>query len=194
MIDLSNLKDVIIIAFSGLALIAAGFFIARFSLSRKYRSINAENQMRLFTIERALREFWDSEKLKLERDKEELERRVNFLRAQNENLRKKLSKMGLFGFGRAKRASLLLSLLIENEALEEKLFQMNLKLKEERDEYLRQEIRNISYNKVLLSEILASENVQKEVNKLLKDNSRMKRIQIKTLEATPRDEASQLSK
>lgn len=192
MIDLYSIKDIIIISFSGLALVAAGFLIARFSLLKKYKNINVENQKRLFTIERALRDFWDSEKLKLEREKEDLQKSLSFLRSQNENLRNKLSKMGLFNFGRSKRANLLLSLLIENEALEERLFQMNLKLKEERDEYLRREISNISYNKVLLSEILAAENVQKEVTKLLKDNSRMKKIQIKALGDAPQNEASQV--
>lgn len=192
MIDLYSIKDIIIISFSGLVLVAAGFLIARFSLLKKYKNINVENQKRLFTIERALRDFWDSEKLKLEREKEDLQKSLSFLRSQNENLRNKLSKMGLFNFGRSKRANLLLSLLIENEALEERLFQMNLKLKEERDEYLRREISNISYNKVLLSEILAAENVQKEVTKLLKDNSRMKKIQIKALGDAPQNEASQV--
>lgn len=190
MIDLYSIKDIIIISFSGLVLVAAGFLIARFSLLKKYKNINVENQKRLFTIERALRDFWDSEKLNLEREKEDLQKSLSFLRSQNENLRNKLSKMGLFNFGRSKRANLLLSLLIENEALEERLFQMNLKLKEERDEYLRREISNISYNKVLLSEILAAENVQKEVTKLLKDNSRMKKIQIKALGDAPGDESS----
>jgi len=59
------------------------------------------------------------------------------------------------GLRRSRLADMFIGLLIENENLEEKLFMQNLKLKQERDEFLENDLRNISYKRILLSELIS---------------------------------------
>ncbi len=108
----------------------------------------------MLTIERALKAFWDNEKQKLENDKTELEQRIQFLENKLEQYRRKAAGVGMMGLRKNKLSDMLITLLIENESLEEKLFQQNLKLKQERDEFLENELRSISYKRILLSELL----------------------------------------
>ncbi len=78
-----------------------------------------------------------------------------------------------------------IGLLIENENLEEKLFMQNLKLKQERDEFLENELRNISYKRILLSDLISQAEVRKEMEKLINDKNRWKRLEIKQKELDP---------
>jgi hypothetical protein len=179
----SDPRDLIIIGFAGLALIIIGVAIGRLLWGRKYERLTADRNERLFTIERALRDFWEMNKSTLDAELQRQRSRVEQLESQNENYRKKLAKVGLFGLGR-KESHLVLSLLMENEALEERLFQMNKKLHDERSEYLDDNLRRISYNRILISEILSSENVQREVSKLLRNNDSIRRIELKAIDGT----------
>jgi hypothetical protein len=82
------------------------------------------------------------------------------------------------GLSKDARTDMLLQLMLENEALEEKLYEMNLKLKEERDEYLTKEIGNITYKRILLSEILKEKGIQDKIRDILKDDSRLKKLKL----------------
>ena len=75
-----------------------------------------------------------------------------------------------------------IGLLIENENLEEKLFMQNLKLKQERDEFLENDLRNISYKRILLSELISQTEVRREMEKLINDRGRWKRLEIRQKE------------
>ena len=46
----------------------------------------------------------------------------------------------MMGLRKSKLSDMLVTLLVENETLEEKLFLQNLKLKEERDKFLEKEL------------------------------------------------------
>jgi len=71
-----------------------------------------------------------------------------------------------------------MQLMLENEALEEKLYELNLKMKDERDEYLSRELQNISYKRILLSEILKEKGVQDKIRDILKDDSKLTRMEL----------------
>jgi hypothetical protein len=74
---------------------------------------------------------------------------------------------------------MLLSLLIENETLEEKLFLQNLKLKEERDEFLKNEMRHISYKRVLLSELINHDEVRRQLERAISERGTWRRLDMK---------------
>jgi hypothetical protein len=170
--------------------VMAGLFCvgAAFSLSyligyrlhfRKYKVQAASERAEMLTIERALKAFWDNEKQNLENEKKELAQRIEFLEAKLEQYRRKAAGVGMMGLRKNKLSDMLVTLLIENESLEEKLFHQNLKLKQERDEFLENELRSISYKRILLSELLTQSEVRREMEKVINDRSRLKRLDLK---------------
>lgn len=152
---------------------------------RKFQSQSAVERQEMLTIERALKAFWDHEKEKLEGEKAELEQRIQFLEAKLEQYRRKAAGIGMMGLRKNKITDMLITLLIENESLEEKLFLQNMKLKQERDEFLENEMRNISYKRILLSELLTQSEVRREMEKVINDRSRLKRLELKQRDFEP---------
>jgi len=152
---------------------------------RKYKVRAACEREDMLTIERALKAFWDNEKQNLENEKMELQRRIEFLESKLEQYRRKAAGIGMMGLRKSKLSDMLITLLIENESLEEKLFHQNLKLKQERDEFLENELRSISYKRILLSELLTQAEVRREMEKVINDRSRLKRLELKQKDLEP---------
>lgn len=136
----------------------------------------------MLTIERSLKQFWDYEREKLQNEKKELERHIGFLEERLEQYRRKAAGIGLMGLRKNKMTDMLISLLMENETLEEKLFLQNMKLREERDEFLKNEMRHISYKRVLLSELISQDEVRKEMDRLINEKGTWKKLQFKQRE------------
>ncbi|MEN6437418.1 MAG: hypothetical protein ABFD97_02420 [Syntrophobacter sp.] len=152
---------------------------------RKYQTKTVHDREEMLTIERALKTFWDHEKEKLENEKLEMEQRIKFLEEKLEQYRRKAAGVGMMGLRKNKITDMLVTLLIENESLEEKLFLQNLKLKEERDEFLQNELRSISYKRILLSELLTQTEVRRELEKVINDRSRLKRLEMRQKDLEP---------
>jgi Tfp pilus assembly protein PilN len=152
---------------------------------KKSQIKSAHEREEMLTIERALKAFWDHEKEKLEIDKQTLEQRVKFLEEKLEQYRRKAAGVGMMGLRKNKLSDMLVTLLIENESLEEKLFLQNMKLKQERDEFLENEMRSISYKRILLSELLTQTEVRREMEKVINDRSRLKRLEMRQKELEP---------
>ncbi len=158
---------------------ALSYFVGYRVHFRKFKVQAACDREEMLTIERSLKAFWDSEKQNLENEKKEMAQRIVFLEAKLEQYRRKAAGVGMMGLRKSKVSDMLVSLLIENESLEEKLFQQNLKLKQERDEFLENELRGISYKRILLSELMAQSEVRREMEKVINDRSRLKRLELK---------------
>jgi len=165
------------------------YFVGYRTYGRKSKARAASEREEMLTIERALKAFWDNEKQKLENDKAELEQHIKFLESKLEQYRRKAAGVGMMGLRKNKLSDMLITLLIENESLEEKLFLQNLKLKQERDEFLENELRSISYKRVLLSELLTQSEVRREMEKIISDRSRLKRLEISQKGLEPLDYA-----
>lgn len=159
--------------------LVAGVLLGRAVAGKRYQAETQGYERRMFTIERALKAFWDDEREKFLKREQELKDRLALVEKQNEEYRKKVAGIGVFGKG--KRADILMALMMENEALEEKLFEQNLKLKLERDEYLDKELQNITYKRVLLSEILSESKIRTEVEAFIRNNKKLKRVELKPL-------------
>jgi len=155
------------------------YFVGYRTHGRKSKTRAACEREEMHTIERALKAFWDNEKQKLENDKAELEQHIKFLESKLEQYRRKAAGVGMMGLRKNKLSDMLITLLIENESLEEKLFLQNLKLKQERDEFLENELRSISYKRVLLSELMTQTEVRREMEKIISDRSRLKRLELR---------------
>ena len=160
----------------------SGYFLGHRRSSKRHeiRSINDREEM--LTIERSLKQFWDHEKEKLQNEKKELERHIGFLEERLDQYRRKAAGIGLMGLRKSKMTDALIALLMENETLEEKLFLQNMKLKEERDEFLKSEMRHISYKRILLSDLINQDEVRKEMERVISDKGTWKRLQFKQRE------------
>lgn len=160
------------------ALAAAAFFIGRFwGRFVAGRSFAADRE-RMFNIEKSLQEFFETDRKRLETDKTALAQQVDLLTKKNDEYKRKAAGVGVMGMGKDRKAELLLELMAENEALEEKLFEQNLKLKEERDDHLQRELQHISVKRVLLSEILQEDTVRDSIRAVLADEGRLKRLSL----------------
>lgn len=157
---------------------ASGFYAGSQRTSRKFQVQSAQDRHEMLTIERSLKQFWDFEREKLQEEKKELQRRIDFLEERLEQYRRKAAGIGMMGLRKNRLTDMLISLLTENEILEEKLFVQNLKLKEERDEFLKNEMRHISYKRVLLSELINQSEVRKELERALNDKGTWRRLKI----------------
>ncbi|MCE5335402.1 MAG: hypothetical protein LLG06_12535 [Desulfobacteraceae bacterium] len=167
------------------AIFATSYFMGYRTNLRKYQSKSANDREEMLTIERALKTFWDSEKEKLETEKRTLQQRIQFLEEKLEQYRRKAAGVGMMGLRKNKLSDMLITLLIENESLEEKLFHQNLKLKQERDEFLENELRSISYKRILLSELLTQTEVRREMEKVINDKSKLKRLEMRQKDLEP---------
>jgi hypothetical protein len=173
------------VASSVLLIFSIGYYLGYRKTIVRYAAQSVNDREEMLSIEKALKRFWDEEKEKLEKEKGELQRRISFLEAKVDQYRQKAAGIGMMGLRRSKLADMFIGLLIENESLEEKLFMQNLKLKQERDEFLENDLRNISYKRILLSELISQADVRREMEKLINDKGRWKRLEIKQKEVEP---------
>ncbi len=183
--NLVMISQILAIIFCVSLVFAAAYYLGFRSNVRKYQVQSVNDREEMLTIERALKEFWDNEKQKLENEKEELNRRISFLEGRLEQYRRKAAGIGMMGLRKSKVTDMFVTLLIENETLEEKLFLQNLKLKQERDEYLENELRSISYKRILLSELLAQSEVRREMERVINEKGRLKRLDLRQKELDP---------
>ena len=155
-----------------------GFFMGKFFTRMGIKGWQKEERDKMFTIEQSLKEFWDHERAKLEAQIKELEQQIEHQNGKMENYRKKLSGVGIMGMGKDKKSDMLMALMMENEAMEEKVFQQNLKMHQEREEHLKREMEHITYRKVYLSHILQNPEIKDQINHYLSDNENLERIQL----------------
>jgi len=162
-----------------LGLSGALIVIIAFTLGRMWARIlgaraHRERSEKMFQLEKSLSDFYEHEKRKFLSEREGLARQVSEQAKQIEELRRKAA--GVVGRGKDARADLMMQLLVENEALQEKLFEANLRQKEERDRALHHELRQISYQRVLLSRLLAERGVKEAVVEVLGDDRRVEAL------------------
>ncbi len=173
--------------FSLTVVFVSGYYLGQRRSARHHETQSAHEREEMLTIERALKQFWDHEREKLQEEKKELQRRIELLEGRIDDYRRKAAGIGLLGLGKRKTTDMLLSLLIENETLEEKLFLQNLKLKEERDELLRNELRHISYKRVLLSQLINQTEVRRELERAINERGILKRLDFKPDDFQPNE-------
>jgi hypothetical protein len=157
---------------------ALGYYVSKFLTGRRFRKAQKTDRQKMFDIEKALKDFWEHERGKLSAENKKLSDKIVFLEKQVEDYRKKAAGVGIMGLSKDKRVDMMVQLMLENEALEEKLFELNLKMKDERDEYLKKEIKNISYKRIMLSEILKEQGIQDRIRDILKDDSKLRKIDV----------------
>ncbi|MHC4935756.1 MAG: hypothetical protein ACYTGJ_06025 [Planctomycetota bacterium] len=179
-------SEVVMLTLVGVILVTAAFLFGRTWARWRGHRAQQERNERMFQIEKSLSDFYEHEKRKFLDEKAELEERIVRQEKQITELRRKAA--GVTGKKDA-RADLMLQLLVENEQLQEKLFEENVRQKEERDRALGRELHQISYQRVLLSNLLSERGVQEAVVEILGDERRIEKLRAGTprLDSLPTD-------
>jgi hypothetical protein len=172
--------EVILYAAAGLLILFVGYRIGRaFGHLRASKLIDRKEQ-ELFTTQKGFRTLYEQELATLKADKAQLAEQVRLLEQRVEEYRKKAAGLGGLFSSSAKKNDAMYALLLENEALEEALYAQNEKLRQERTDSLKEQMRATSYRRVLMSQLLNDERIKQYVNEVLADEKRLPDAQTQT--------------
>ena len=144
----------IVLAVAGLLLLFVGYKVGRwFGVGSQRKNMQTKEE-ELFRAQRGFKQVYDQELEGLKTENEALKGDKQTLMERVEEYRRKAAGYGgLFNSG-GKQADAMYALLLENEALEEALFTQNDKLREERTDAVKEQLRAASYRRVLMSQLM----------------------------------------
>ena len=162
-----------------------GFRLGKVIGSIAAAKLISQKEQELFTAQKGFKTLYESEMATIKADNAKLQAQVESMTAKVEEYRKKAAGLGgLFSSG-GKKADAMYALLLENEALEEALYNQNEKLKQERTDALKEQMRNTGYRRVLMSQLLSDERIKGYVAEVLADDQRLPSLPDKTLPPAP---------
>jgi hypothetical protein len=168
-----NNLEIIVLCAAGIVLLYIGFRIGRLIASLNASKQIADKEQELFTAQKGFKNLYEQELAAARLQSDELKAQVDTLTQRVEEYRKKAAGYGgLFSSG-GKRADAMYALLLENEALEEALYSQNEKLRQERTDSLKEQLRATSYRRVLMSQLLNDERIKSYVAEILADEKRL---------------------
>jgi hypothetical protein len=165
--------DLIIVCIVAAVLLFLGYRVGRFLGALAASKTVAAKEQELFTAQKGFKNLYEQELANLKSENEQLKAKIAALETRVEEYRKKAAGFGgLFSTG-GKRADAMYALLLENEALEEALYAQNEKLRQERTDALKEQMRATGYRRVLMSQLLNDERIKGYVAEILADEKRL---------------------
>jgi cell division protein FtsB len=165
--------DYVLYGLAGAVLLFLGYRVGRWVGMLTAGKLIEIKEKELFTTQKGFKQLYEQEVAQLKSNNAQLAEQVKTMEARVEEYRKKAAGYGgLFGSG-GKRADAMYALLLENEALEEALYSQNEKLKQERTDALKEQMRSASYRRVLMSQLLNDERIKGYVAEILADDKRL---------------------
>jgi cell division protein FtsB len=169
--------EIIVYTLAGIVLLAFGYQLGQIFAGFTFRRQLSQKEQELFTTQRGFKTLYEQELAVLRAEKTKLEENNKSMSNKVEEYRKKAAGLGgLFSSG-GKRADAMYALLLENEALEEALYSQNEKLKQERTDSLKEQLRATSYRRVLMSQLLNDERIKDYVAEIINDEKRLPQAQ-----------------
>jgi hypothetical protein len=151
-----------------------GYKIGGFLSARKSKRDLSNLKTESHNTSKSLKRILEEEKNQVVAENVNLTENNKILNQKVEDYRKKLAGMGMLNFsGGKKRADILYSLLLENEALEQLLAEQGDKLAGERKEHLFHRMKDIGKRQRLLAEIFNDETIKNYVKDVLSDDGRI---------------------
>ena len=176
--------EVILYSIAGIALLIAGYRLGRLIGSTSASRAIAAKEQELFTAQKGFKNLYEQEVAAIRAENEELKSKAEQMTTKIEEYRKKAAGLGgLFSSG-GKKADAMYALLLENEALEEALYAQNEKLKQERTDSLREQMRATGYRRVLMSQLLNDNRIKEYVAEILNDEKMLPAPKDATARAT----------
>lgn len=166
----------LLVAIVGLVAVALSFYVGKMWTRWRGKKELKQREAQMFNIEKALSDFFEFEKSKLTTELQTQTDRNATLEKQLDEMRRKAA--GVTGkMSKDARADLILNTLIENQGLQEKLFQEHVRQKDERDRHLDSELKSLSYQRVLLSKLLDEGRVRMALGEILADDRKVAELQ-----------------
>jgi predicted lactoylglutathione lyase len=171
--DIDN-KTLEIIVYSAAAvlLLFLGYRLGRFFGSLSAAKTIARKEDELFTAQKGFKSLYDQELANLKQQNAQLQEQTKALNVRVDEYRKKAAGFGgLFSAGN-KHADAMYALLLENEALEEALYAQNEKLRQERTDSVKEQLRSTGYRRVLMSQLLNDERIKGYVAEIMAESGK----------------------
>jgi predicted lactoylglutathione lyase len=166
-----------IIIVGSLFLVWAGYMVGRMlAMSQSQKRIK-QNESDLFTAQTGFKKLYEGEIATLKSQNEALKAQAAQLEHRVEEYRKKAAGFGGLFSSSSKKSDAMYALLLENEALEEALHKQNQKLNTERTDAVQESLRNISYRRVLMSQLLNDNRIKDYVRDILEDEGRLPTVE-----------------
>lgn len=167
--------EVVLYSVTGVVLLIAGYRLGRLiGRNSASRTIQAKER-ELFTAQKGFKNLYEQELAAVKAENDQLRAKAEQMDVKVEEYRKKAAGLGgLFSSG-SKKADAMYALLLENEALEEALYSQNEKLKQERTDSLKEQMRATGYRRVLMSQLLNDNRIKEYVAEILNDEKMLPR-------------------
>jgi cell division protein FtsB len=163
--------EIILLCAAGVLLLFAGYRFGRMVAGFGAVKAIAAKEQELFTAQKGFKTLYEQELSTAKAETARLKEEVAALTQRVEEYRKKAAGYGgLFNSG-GKRADAMYALLLENEALEEALYSQNEKLRQERTDSLKDQLRATSYRRVLMSQLMNDERIKSYVAEILDEKA-----------------------
>src|SRR5687767_14959100 len=164
--------EVIVYCMAAVLILFAGYRLGRFFGSLAASKTIARKEEELFTAQKGFKNLYEQEVANLKQQNAQLTEQVKSLNTRVEEYRKKAAGFGgLFSSGN-KHADAMYALLLENEALEEALYAQNEKLRQERTDAVKEQLRSTGYRRVLMSQLLNDERIKGYVAEIMAESNK----------------------
>src|SRR4051812_28521073 len=161
--------EVVLYSVAGIVLLIVGYRLGRLIGTASASRAIAAREQELFTAQKGFKQLYEQELANVKAENEQLKVKADQMDTKVEEYRKKAAGLGgLFSSG-SKKADAMYALLLENEALEEALYSQNEKLKQERTDSLKEQMRATGYRRVLMSQLLNDNRIKEYVAEILND-------------------------
>jgi len=165
--------DAIIYITAGVVILLLGYQFGRWIGALSALNKIKAREQDLFTAQKGFKQLYETELAALKAKHDALVEENKTLVVRVEEYRKKAAGFGgLFNSG-GKKADAMYALLLENEALEEALHSQNEKLKQERTDSVKEQLRAAGYRRVLMSQLMNDERIKGYVQEILADEKRL---------------------
>jgi cell division protein FtsB len=165
--------EVILYAVAAAVLLFVGYRAGRLFGAIASSKALSQKEQELFTAQKGFKNLYEQELAALKAENAKLVDQVKGLTGRVEDYRKKAAGFGgLFNSG-GKRADAMYALLLENESLEEALYSQNEKLKQERTDSLKEQMRSTGYRRVLMSQLLNDERIKGYVAEIIAEDKHL---------------------
>ena len=163
--------EVIVYTTAAVVILFAGYRLGRLLGGLRAAKEIARKEDELFTAQKGFKGLYEQEVSNLKQQNAQLQEQVKSLGGKVEEYRKKAAGFGgLFSSGN-KHADAMYALLLENEALEEALYAQNEKLRQERTDAVKEQLRSTGYRRVLMSQLLNDDRIKGYVAEIMAETS-----------------------
>jgi chromosome segregation ATPase len=169
----SGTLEVILYAAAGVVLLFLGYRAGRLIGSIATHRALSQKEQELFTAQKGFKGLYEQELSAARAESARLQEQVRLLTHRVDDYRKKAAGLGGLFNHAGPKADAMYALLLENEALEEALYAQTEKLRQERTDALKEQLRSTGYRRVLMSQLLNDDRIKGYVREVMEEGKQL---------------------